>query len=242
MSTSSRLHYYNLSLGRSDQVNLSRRLCIITQIANRHFAVVILNIITRKQATPHWQHRMSDAITSLEIIYATHRSVSCTIFIYTFCVYWSCRRRPREPKLLIAESLRALFRLAPFEIRLASKMRSRHDFRYEYGRQEISQREATEGESYCLAEVIVKLLCKRILLRSSSLSKLRDGRTYLWHGLLIICVTQIISIIVDVVFVVSALIVLFALSWEWIIVSRWIRVDSHLVAPGVLICALVALW
>jgi len=116
----------------------------ISQIVNLHFEVVILNIITLKQTTPHWQLRMSDTITSLEIIYATHRSVSCSNFIYTFCVYWSRRRSLREPKLLIAESLRALFRLAPFKIRLTLKIRPRHDFRYKYGRQEISRGETTE--------------------------------------------------------------------------------------------------
>jgi len=151
-----------MSLGRSDQVNLSRRLCIISQIVNLHFEVFILNIITLKQATPHWQ--MSDAITSLEIIYATHLSASCTICIDTFCLYWSRRRRLREPKLLIAESLRALFRLAPFEIRMTSKIRSRHDFRYKCGRQEISRGETTEkrpeGERSLSMRSITKLWCE----------------------------------------------------------------------------------
>jgi len=41
-------------------------------------------------------------------------------------------------------NLRAPFRVASFEIRVTSKIRSRHNFRYKYGCLEISRGDATE--------------------------------------------------------------------------------------------------
>jgi len=101
--------------------------------------------------------------------------VQCNFYIYDLCVLvaspWTA-----EPSLLIAGSsthrvmnLRATLCVASFAIRVTSKIRSRHDFQYKFGRQEISQRDATgetterhEGEGRneekCLLEFIVRYI------------------------------------------------------------------------------------
>jgi len=75
-------------------------------------------------------------------------TVSCAVYIYTICVYWS---RHRE---LLSQDINRWKLIAPkyespsdaqrrvIAIRLTTKIRSRHDFRYKYGCLEISQGDA----------------------------------------------------------------------------------------------------
>jgi len=58
-------------------------LLLLTQIANLHFAVVIV-IIT---GNAHWQHRIPNGITSLETIEAQASvCLVCSFYVYDLCI------------------------------------------------------------------------------------------------------------------------------------------------------------
>jgi len=112
--------------------NLIQSLRIITQIANRHFVVVILI------ATGNASLAASDS--ELDHIARNSRCPSICLSRVSFYVYDLCvlvgRRRPRSQvvnrwKTIASqyESLSAVFRVASFAIRLT---RSRDDLRYKY--------------------------------------------------------------------------------------------------------------